>query len=190
MVSGSQGSPTKPGSSEVSWENSTRSMGTERPDPDHQKGHAVSLALPQGPHPSVLGPLSQWFVTPLGISPAPTLPVLFSSSQGSLPETQDGYQRFPIFGGSLSQEYPEVRGLSMGSCLLVSQSTGHSVFMGWNELLDRHLGRPLGPFVQRVRTQQGPVHSRLQPTGDIGGISVMSHLVQTAKTALLQRRTG
>lgn len=73
----------------------------------------------------------------------------------------------------------------MGSCLLVSQSASHSVFMGWNELLDRHLGRPPGPFVQRVSTQQGPVHRRRQPTGDIGGISVMSRMVQTVKTALL-----
>lgn len=50
MVSGSQGSPTKPGSSEVSWENSTGSWGgAGRPDPDH----TVSPPLPQGPHPSI-----------------------------------------------------------------------------------------------------------------------------------------
>lgn len=95
MVSGSQGSPTKPGSSEVSWENSTRKMGGKKTSSGSQERTYSLLSLPQGPHSSVWFMVSGIILTlvfpwgfPYGHSHL-CLPSL-AAPQGSLPEPQNG----------------------------------------------------------------------------------------------------
>lgn len=94
MVSGSQGSPTKPGSSEVSWGDSTRKIrGKKVRFGSPERTHSL-LSLPQGPHPSIRLMVSQIILTlvfPWGVPCAHShlhLPSL-AAPQGGLPEPQD-----------------------------------------------------------------------------------------------------